>query len=164
MESVPILFLLNRYGVSRPTIGNWVREKPSIKVGNNQYNLGECDLYVIEVKDNEIKKLKSANGKDNDRLYLANCEFKETETALKKLELAQKQGLLVPLDEVVQDIEASFTSVQVKLMGLPDRLALELSGMQEPSQIRERLEQIMRETLEDLNSQFQSEDENTSEL
>ncbi len=73
---------------------------------------------------------------------------------LKELELGERQKRLITIEEAVSAITTSFTAVRVKLQGLPDRVSLELSGMTEASDIYNRLDEVIRETLEALASEF----------
>lgn len=54
-------FLTDRYNVTRQSFGDWVKTRPAIKVGHNQYNLAECDLYVITSLKEALEKSKKSN-------------------------------------------------------------------------------------------------------
>lgn len=161
METVDSKFLCNRYDITKQGLADWCRRVPAIRVGHNQYDLTECDLFVI----NKLKKeLQTAKDKQEDgRLYLAQCRRTEAEANIKELEFNTKNGLMMPAKDAIEVIEVSFTTVRDKLLGMPYRMALELSGMTEPTEISARLDEVIRETLEDLSHDFQREDDDTIE-
>ena len=106
----------------------------------------------------EFKKKPQETAEDK-RLYIAKCRLTEAEAGIKELDLEVKKGQLIALSEVLEDIESSNTKVKVKLEAIPSRLALELSGMSDPSEIEEFLSERIQEILEELSSEFIDDDE-----
>lgn len=159
-EIVSTQFLCQRYEVVRSTISDWVKKQPSLRVSQGKFNLAQFDLYVIKTLKDEIKqfKEKQENVKGN-RLFIAQCRKIEAEATLKEIEIDKQKSLLISLEEVESDISNCFGNARTKLMALPSRVALELSGITDPAIIEERLDAVIREALEELASEFDRENE-----
>ena len=70
----------------------------------------------------------------------------------------EKQGKLIAVEEAIAEIEDGFTRVKTKLMALPDRLALEISGLSDPTEIRGILADTVREALQELHFDITGDD------
>jgi hypothetical protein len=68
---------------------------------------------------------------------------------LAELELAEREGKLIPIDVARRDVQEKFTLVRTKLLGVPTRLAQqmpELAG----GELAVLIDQLLREALEEL--------------
>ena len=75
----------------------------------------------------------------------------------------ERRGQLISVEEAIAEIEDGFTRVKTKLMALPDRLALEISGLNDPVEIREILADTVREALQELHTTITEDDGQTTE-
>ena len=69
---------------------------------------------------------------------------------LKNLEADQKEGKLVDVEQVKQAWDNHNANCKAKLLSIPAKLALELSGIEEPELIQVRLTEVIDEALIEL--------------
>ena len=74
-------------------------------------------------------------------------------TDIKELERDKLQGSLVEADEVVNYYKDLVIRAKAKFLSLPDKLALELSGMSDQGEIQELLQLRIDECLSELSSE-----------
>jgi hypothetical protein len=89
------------------------------------------------------------------RLTLAQCRKIEAEAKLREFELRRLEGELLPLAEAIADFETALIAAKSKLLALPTRLSLQLSGMGgQPREIAQLLEDVICEALAALSAEF----------
>ena len=80
---------------------------------------------------------------DKNRLQRAKAEMEE-------LKLQEKKGELVPVDEILPEIEKEYSLVRTTLLAIPIKKAKALSVMEDPADIQIELEDSINEALEHL--------------
>lgn len=102
--------------------------------------------FIYEVNDvhNMDKQLKKENIK---------LEKYRAEKA--KLEVEQLKRELVPIEEVAQVVEREYTAVRAHLLAIPSKMAIELSSVTEPGDIKERLDAAINESLSELSGNLE---------
>ena len=71
---------------------------------------------------------------------------------LKNLEADEKEGKLVSAEQVKQTWDNHNANCKAKLLSIPTKLALELSGIEEPEIIQNRLTEVIDEALIELSA------------
>lgn len=127
--------LAHIFQLSRPTVNQRLQTQPYQMDGNDKlYDLevvGPLLNYKSELKTQELRE-KTAKA-DNI-----------------EIEVAQKRSELVPIKEVAKFIGAQFANVRTRILSIPSRCAKELSLETNPKLIQDRLDQEVREALEEL--------------
>lgn len=147
-------------GVPVRTIANWVQSQ-AITVNGTEVDIVEVFRKEVDRKKEEIERLnKSIDSSENPqvRLTIAQCEKLETETKLKKLELAKVEGTLIEIDLVEADLLNVVTTTKSKFLGLPS-LAPKLATIDDPRAIAELLKTYADQVLAELQFEFLATDE-----
>ena len=108
--------------------------------------LGETEDKLIEATEESRKCVSEAR----DRKAIAEADTEEALAEIKKLELEVIQGKLVDAEEVMETWKNAIANVKAKLIGIPAKMALELSGLEKPEDIQARLTQVIDEALIEL--------------
>jgi phage terminase Nu1 subunit (DNA packaging protein) len=159
--SVSGQYLARRFGVDLRTIQRWAIKGHINREGTDEYDLDSADLYYIERLQDEIERYKKTFEGDGDgnpqaRLVLAQCRKTEAEAALKELELEKAKALLIEIKEVQDTLSHVLTTVKSRISALPARVALQLSGMDDPRAIAALLTKILDEALNELSGLFEN--------
>ena len=170
------------------TIAKWV-ESGLIRVDENGQR---CEQDVINQFCKRLQEKldqKAKSGDDlRDELDRARLRKLEAEADIAEIDRDLKRGELLIKSEVVLRVNSSFIKIRTKLMSLPDRFALELSGILsrlltqaiadlglpselvaslneviEPTEIRDLLYSGVYEALEELDSEIVAENDPESE-
>ena len=170
------------------TIAKWV-ESGLIRVDENGQR---CEQDVINQFCRRLQEKldqKAKSGDDlRDELDRARLRKLEAEADIVEIDRDLKRGELLFKSEVVSSVNNAFVKVRTKLMTLPDRFALELSGILsrlltqaiadldlpselvaslneviEPTEIRDLLYSGVYEALEELDSEIVAENDPESE-
>ncbi|MBD2653134.1 hypothetical protein H6G45_06455 [Synechocystis sp. FACHB-383] len=142
-------------GLPRRTLKEWI-DKGKISQSKSGYvNVIEVFQKNDERKQREIDRLKG-NTEENPqkRLTLAQCRKIEAEAKLREFELRRLEGELLPLAEAIADFETALIAAKSKLLALPTRLSLQLSGLDNPREISQVLEDVICEALAALSAEF----------
>ena len=83
--------------------------------------------------------------------------LKAYQARLAKLEFEEKSGKLHDVDECKQDAFKAARATRDAMLGIPDRLSAELAGETDQFKIRQRLETEIRQALENLATEIESE-------
>lgn len=116
-------------------------------------DLGRVRLQLSEAKE----ELKKAEGdlvgkafEAKNRKAIAEADKEEALAEIKRLELNKLKGTLVDSEDVLNTSIEINNKIKAKLISIPSKLALELSGLDQPEQIKIRLDQVVDETLLEL--------------
>jgi hypothetical protein len=86
----------------------------------------------------------------NHQLKQAKVDLERTKAELKRIELEQRQGTLVPISVVTATVEAEYTVVRQHLLSIPARAAQELAALDDAGQVRKVLEGYIQKALAEL--------------
>ena len=148
-------------GIPRRTLKEWIDQKQIAQSKSGYVNVIEVFRKDVDRKKREIDRLKERReGSENpqQRLTLAQCRKIEAEASLKELELEKAKGELIDFREAQGDLETAFLSARAKLLGIPTRLSLQLSGLSDPKAIAALLTSTIDEALESLSTDFANTD------
>lgn len=143
------------------TLNKWVAGG-IVKTKDGMRSLEDTAIALCAkfARENERLKLeKSPSEELKEQIDRARLRKTLLEGDLIEIERDEKSGKLIAVEEAIAEIEEAFTRVRSKLLVMPDRLALELSGIDSPTEIRELLEATVRESLEELHTEITEDDE-----
>ena len=134
-------------GVHYRTVENWAAQE-FLERKDGKYGLISALKHRIEQLESEVAKLK-----DNPRQELqlqklaAEVEERKAIARIKNMEADLMAGKLVDAEEAMNAWKNAIANVKAKLLSLPAKLALELSGISSPKKIMARLRQVIDEAL-----------------
>jgi hypothetical protein len=149
-------------GIPRRTLKEWIDQRQIAQSKSGYVNVIEVFRKDVDRKKREIDRLKERTDRGENpqqRLTLAQCRKVEAEASLKELELEQAKGELIDFKEAQGDLETAFLSARSKLLGIPSRLSLQLSGLSDPKAIAALLTEVIDESLEALATDFANSDQ-----
>lgn len=137
-------------GVHYRTIENWAAQD-YLERKDGKYGLLSAFQYKIGVLEKELAGIKD-NPKNELALQklAADVETQKAIARIKNLEADEKAGKLVDADEVLVAWQNLIAGCKAKLLALPVKLALELSGLDNPEEIQGRLTSVIDEALKEL--------------
>ena len=148
-------------GTSVRNIENWTAAGKIAQDDKGRYGLisafrHQKESLTIKLEKNRLM-LQEANDRanaDTERLrarkLLAETNKEEAIAKIKNLEAEQKEGALVSAEEVLNAWANLIQACKAKLIAVPSKLALELSGMDDPEAIQERLQEEIYTALTEL--------------
>lgn len=89
-------------------------------------------------------------GNLRDRLLLAKCRREEALAGIAELDLGERSGLLVNQEEVIHEWQDLLSKFRARILVIPNKLALELSGVSDPRAIEARLKSELYQALDEL--------------
>lgn len=138
--------LASVFNVTQRTIQNWAG-KLGMGAGRKAYDLVELTRFRVRELEETIVSLKAESSERVKTRKLT------AEAELAELKLAEVKGSLVSMAVVREEWANAITKAKTKLLGLPDRLALELSHQSDPAVIKYRLSQVIDEALQELSDE-----------
>lgn len=118
-----------------------------------KYKLEDAELQLVKAKE-KIANLEAAEDEEigliKVRKLKAETDKEEALARIKNLEADEKAGKLVDAEEVLLAWQNYIAASRAKFLALPAKLALELSGMDDPSSIQGRLTEAVDEGLREL--------------
>lgn len=143
------------------TIAKWVETGKVRTNGNGQRSEQDAINHYVSRNNQELERLKSRSdeGSVREALEVAKLRKLELEADLLEVERDAKRGKLIEVEPAIAEIDEAFARVRTKLMALPDRLALQLSGMSDPAAIMGLLNDVVREALQELHTSLTVEPE-----
>jgi len=84
------------------------------------------------------------------RIQEAKLTKEMADAALKELELAERQGKLIPISDVTDKVAAEYTAIRARLLSLPPKIAPLVLIETDINAIREILDSEIRSILEEL--------------
>lgn len=137
-------------GVHYRTIENWKAQGKIESEGGKyglksaiKYRIGELERELEEIKNNPQAELKYQK-------LLAEVETQKAIARIRNLEADQLEGKLVEASEVIEIWKNAIAACKSKFLAIPSRLALELSGMDNPEAIQGRITEVVEEALKEL--------------
>lgn len=137
-------------GVHYRTVENWAAQE-YLERSEGKYGLISALSYRIVQLQAEVVGLK-----DNPKAELQLQKLKEEVAErraiarIKNMEADLLEGKLVDAEEAMDAWKNAIAKTKAKLIGLPAKLALELSGMDKPEEIQAKLTQVIDEALVEL--------------
>lgn len=84
---------------------------------------------------------------DPERYHRARADLTEQQARKARIEAAEKEGDVISRDEVYRQAFHTYRELQNSLMGIPDRTAVQLAGMESPKEIVLLLRSEIEESL-----------------
>ncbi len=138
-------------GVSYRTIENWSAQGFLTKDDQGKYGLVSALTHRISLLKKELAEIKdNPNAELRTQKLAAEVDKEKAIARLKNLEADEKEGKLVAAEQVKQAWDNHNANCKAKLLSLPAKLALELSGVEEPEIIQNRLTEVIDEALIEL--------------
>jgi hypothetical protein len=143
------------------TIENWaaarnIKQNPEGKYGlvsafkyqlaTVEEKLEKTELHLEEARAGEGERRKIAV----ERKAIAEADKEEALAEIKQLELLKLKGELVDAVEVLDTWKSAIAKTKAKFISIPAKLALELFGLDKPTDIQARLTQVIDEALAEL--------------
>lgn len=134
-------------GVHYRTVENWASQEHLARE-NGKYGLISALQHRIGQLQEEVNGLRD-NPKQELQLQKLAAEVEERQAIarIKNMEADKLQGKLVDAEEVLNEFKNAIANVKAKLLAIPAKLALELSGISSPNKIMARLRQVIDEAL-----------------
>lgn len=130
---------LNEYtGFDSKTIASKLKDlsyEPGPR-GSKLYEIKPALRAVFEQKD---------VAKERARLLKAQADKAE-------LDLKERQGELVSIEDVVKDVASEYTILRQRLLSIPNKLAMPLSSVTQPHEVQQILQAEIVELLTELSS------------
>lgn len=117
---------------------------------SGKYPWPEARDWYIEFKQREHARRMGYEGGAGDSWERSRARKTAAQALLAELEVAERRGLLVPVDTIAETLTVVGERIRQRLLGMPDRWALELVGIEEEVEAREVLERAVGEALEEL--------------
>ena len=138
-------------GVSYRTIENWSAQGFLTKDDQGKYGLLSAFKHRIFLLEKELAEIKdNPNAELKTQKLAAEVDKEKAIARLKNLEADEKEGKLVAAEQVKQTWDNHNANCKAKLLSIPAKLALELSGIEEPEVIQNRLTEVIDEALVEL--------------
>lgn len=129
------------------TIENWAAQEHLDRKNGKyglisalQFRIGKLEMEVNGLKDNPKQELELQK-------LTAEVEERKAIARIKNMEADLMAGKLVDAEEAVNAWKNAIANVKAKLLAVPAKLALELSGISSPKKIMARLRQVIDEAL-----------------
>jgi len=136
-------------GVTTHRVNQWVREGAPVKEKGFRGR-----SHVFDSK--EFLKWRDRIVADNaERLTLEEARLKKlsAEAAIQELELAKRQGAVVDLEEIEQDLINKMTLLRTGMRAIPERVVLQLIGLKDEVKIKQiilkEIDDVLKRALED---------------
>ena len=132
------------------TIENW-KAQGKIKSKDGKYGLKSAIAYRIEQLNDELEAIKDDGSLElKKQKLIAEVDERKAIAKIKNLEAEKKEGILVEAEEVLNEWANFIQACKAKLIAVPSKLALELSGIDDPEAIQERLQEEIDTALTEL--------------
>lgn len=137
-------------GVHYRTVENWAAQD-YLDRNEGKYGLISSFKYRISTLEEEVKSLKD-NPKAELQLQKLTEEVSERRAIarIKNLEADLLEGKLIEAEQVAKIWGDQISKAKAKFIALPSKLALELSGIDKPEIIEEKLAIAINEALSEL--------------
>ena len=137
-------------GVHYRTVENWAAQE-LLERKDGKYGLISALKYRIGQLQEEVDGLRD-NPKQELQLQKLAAEVEERKAIarMKNMEADLMAGKLVDAEDAMNAWKNAIANVKAKLLAIPAKLALELSGISSPKKIMARLRQVIDEALIEL--------------
>jgi phage terminase Nu1 subunit (DNA packaging protein) len=142
-------------GCSYRNIENWAKAGKVSQASGGAYSFLDCVAYYTDYLRKQIQS-HSEKSKENldEQIKKAKLRKTELEADIIQIERDMKQKELIPLTQVVDEVNGAFVRVRTKMMGIPDRFAIQLASIQDPLECKNLLMEGVIEALEELSSEI----------
>lgn len=138
-------------GIEPPTLDAWVRKGcPFVQKGAKGRAWVFDPAAVLAWRDDWKAKSAKGGGGVTD-LNDARQRKVDVERRLAELDLAEREGSLIPIKDVAELVEAEYTNVRSRLTALPGELATELEHLS-PAEIQDALAEAIEDVLGELSA------------
>lgn len=140
-------------GVTYRTIENWAAQE-FLSRDKGKYGLISALQYRIKKLEAEVTGLKD-NPKAELQIQKLTEEVAERKAIarIKNMEADLMAEKLVDAKEVLDAWKNEIINVRAKMLAIPSKMALELSGLDKPEDIQERLNRVIDEALIELSGE-----------
>lgn len=142
--------LAKLFAVDVTTVDGWRRRGcPVVEGGRGvapRFNTAAVHVWLVERAE---AKARAARAETID-LDEARGRKTMAEAELAELELGHVRGELVQIDTVAELVEASFSTVRLRLLAVPAKVAARVAPVRQPAKVRRILEDEFAEVLEEL--------------
>ena len=137
-------------GVHYRTVENWAAQE-FLERKDGKYGLISALRHRLQQLEAEVTGLRD-NPKQELQLQKLAAEVEERKAIarIKNMEADKLAGQLVDAVEVLNEWKNRIANVRAKLLAIPAKVALELSGLSNPKKIMARLRQVIDEALNEL--------------
>jgi hypothetical protein len=137
-------------GVSYRTIENW-KAQEKIESFEGKYGLKSAIRYRIGELERELDEIKTdPQAELKQQKFVAEVETQKAIARIKTLEADKLEGSLLNAKEVLIAWKNAIANCKAKLLSIPTKVALELSGYDNPKDIEDRLSILLDEALSEL--------------
>lgn len=142
--------LANIYGVSLPTISQWVNKGcPWITKGSpgKQWRFNTADVTTWR-EEHVAQQIQG----DTSQLDIDEARRRKlaAEAAMMELDLAKRRGEVIEIEQVAAIMGDDYANVRAKLLSLPTKLAPMLVGIEDTLECKALIERGVTEALEEL--------------
>lgn len=109
---------------------------------------GKAALYDLQACEQWVQE--NFRQEETGTLQEAKLRKLTAEAALAEIELERERGRLVEIDEVAKQVTAMLTNVRAKLLALPTKTSGLCLGLTSQAQIKEVIDNAVREALDEL--------------
>lgn len=138
------------YGVHVNTISQWVGNGcPFISKGGpgRKWVFNSSDVTTWREDQLVLQALGDTSSLDIDE---ARRRKLAAEAALVELDLSQRRGEVIEIEEVAGLVGDDYANVRAKLLSLPSKLAPQMIGIEDPAECKALIERGVAEALEEL--------------
>jgi phage terminase Nu1 subunit (DNA packaging protein) len=150
--------LIDLYGdrVKLPTVNKWVESGKVSTDSDGRRNEQQVLIALLDAKDAEIERQKSLKTVGDLREEIDKAKLRKIllEGDIIELQRDKEKGELIRLDEAIIERKDTDTRIKQKLLSLPSRISLELSGISDPIEIQKILDEFVRELLLELHTEL----------
>jgi phage terminase Nu1 subunit (DNA packaging protein) len=133
-------------GISDRTIRDWQTKNIIPKTADMSVVMKAIVSYY---KDKIEKERQSSN---EDELYREKCRLTQAQADKMKLEVAEKEGELISSNSVVMAWSSYIQACRSRLLSMPTKLSPRLAEISDSEKIKEMIEEIVDEALNELGS------------
>lgn len=144
---VDINYLIDRYGVHKSTIGEWVKKYPHVKAGQNEYILEEMDLAVITIYKDKLNNYCEVN-----RLKIAQAVNFELKNELLRIEIDKIKSGVITEPEAKEDLIGTFKIYRSYSLDMAESISEDLAKLETPKECRDLLERSIFNCLSEIHT------------
>lgn len=147
-ETVTQKVVADHLGISTRMVRKLLEMGVFVKEPDGKLDLDKCRMAYLNHLREQAAGRKSDHGSYDlisERARLAKAQADKTE-----LEVEIMQETLLPAENVLQEWQACISACRAKLLAIPSKLAFQISGLKEPSEVERFLKRTIGETLMEL--------------
>lgn len=147
MPKVALKIIRQYTGIPEQTLSRWIQQE----IIPDDPDLAVVTTAVVNHYKGQLKA--KIDKTEKDPLYQE--KVRETKARADKLEIENQvtAGELTLVDQVQKTWSNYIMNSRSRLLAIPSKLALELSGMNDPNQIQDRIEKEVHEALKELSNE-----------